>query len=398
MSKVEYTNDQKETKGIFSKWIKNPEKQVLQIGGYAGTGKTTIIADMINDAGLDMDDEVLAMAYTGRAASNLSQKGIPASSMHSGLMDFTQIPKLDENHKIIKRDGRIVYEWKMSRKVFLPKSIKLIVVDEGSFVDTIMGKIAEAFGIPIYVTGDPKQLGPIYGKSHWLNNPDYMMTDITRQGKDSGIIELATRIRLGKELPNKKYRFKDDCFVFPKKMLTDEVLKHSDIVICGTNKTRNYFNRRIREDILGIHSKLPIRGDKLICKHNYWNRVLGGVPLTNGIIGSVVHGVTMDDIDLPSNTIRIDFRPEHMEYDFFTDLPISIDYFQEPCGAHEDKSDIFQRGIKMELGHAITTHISQGSQWPSVCFWDEPFGNSDFTERIRYTGVTRAEQYLSFWM
>jgi exodeoxyribonuclease-5 len=389
-----WTNDQKECIAETTYWYKKQTKQVFEYGGYAGVGKTTIVPEIIKKMGLELD-QVLAVAFTGKAASNLTLKGIPATSLHAAMMENIQVPKTDRDGNILKKDGRTLKAWAFRKRNFLPKGIKLIFIDEGYFLPDELGIIAESFGLPVCVSGDPGQLGPIYGRPRYLLNPDYFINEITRHGKQSGIVELATLIRTGEELPTKMTIFKKDAFIIPKNKVTDIILLNSDIILCGKNITRNYFNKRIRNDILGIKSKLPVKGDKMICRYNYWNRTLENVPLTNGLIGHVIHDVTKSSIDLKSGTIRVDFMPEYTNNNYYVNLPVDIDYFQEECGMHDDQADFAYNkrfGVKMESGHAITTHLSQGSDFPNVLYWDEQFGNSDTIRRLRYVGVTRAKE------
>ena len=47
--------------------------------------------------------------------------------------------------------------------------------------------------------------------------------------------------------------------------------------------------------------------------------------------------------------------------------------------------------LKFEYGYMITTHLSQGSQYDSCLFIDEPFGGDRETrQKLRYTAITRA--------
>ena len=46
---------------------------------------------------------------------------------------------------------------------------------------------------------------------------------------------------------------------------------------------------------------------------------------------------------------------------------------------------------KFEYAYAITTHLSQGSQYQRVLYFDEPFGGGqDVIKKLRYTAITRA--------
>jgi exodeoxyribonuclease-5 len=392
-NEFKWTNDQKECIHEARTWYRRQTKQVFQYAGFAGVGKTTIVPEMTRQMGLELD-QVLAISFTGKAASNLTLKGIPAVSAHAGLMENIQVPKTDRDGNILKKDGRTLKTLAFKRKDFLPGNIKMIFIDEGYFMPDELGVIAESFGLPVCVCGDPEQLGPPFGRPRYLLKPDYFIKELTRQGKDSGIVELATLIRNGEELPMKKTMFKNDAFIIPKSEVNDIILMNSDIILCGKNKTRNYFNKRIRNDILGIKSRLPVKGDKLICRFNYWNRMLENTPLTNGVIGNVVHDITNANVDLKSRTVRLDFMPDYTTNNYYVNLPVDIDYFQEECGMHEEEDFSFNRrfGVRMELGHAITTHISQGSDFPNILYWDEQFGSSDTIRRMRYVGVTRAKE------
>jgi len=392
-----WTDDQKECIAEGSKWYKKQTKQVFEYAGYPGVGKTTVVPEMVKKMGLE-PDEVLSMSFTGKAASNFTLKtGFKATSAHAAMMENIQVPMTDRDGNFIKKDNRILKKWDFKRKDFLPRGIKMIFIDEGYFFPDELGEIAESFGLPVCVCGDPEQLGPVYGRPRYLLKPDYFIKEITRQGKESGIVELATLIRTGEELPTKKTMFKKDAFVIPKLDILKSrvILLNSDIIICGKNKTRNYFNRMIRNDLLGIKSKLPVKGDKIICRYNYWNKTLDNIPLTNGVIGHIIHDVSKSSIDLKSRTIRADFMPEYTNSNYYINLPIDFDYFQEDCGAHEEYSswEYGKRfGIRMESAHAITAHISQGSDFDNVLYWDEQFMDADTVRRLRYVGVTRAKE------
>jgi exodeoxyribonuclease-5 len=376
------------------KWFKTQPTQTFEYSGPPGSGKTEIIREIIKRLKFDIDDEVLFMAYTGKAASNLSLRGLPASSMHAALMDYVEVPKLDSDNNRIYKNGRILTMMSFKPKSFLSKSTKLLVIDEASFVDDEMSKIALSFGLPIICTGDIDQLGPIYGSSYFLKKPNYILTEIVRQKGHFGIVEFANRIRLGQEIPNKKYQFGNDCFIIPKELLSNTLLVNAEIILCAKNKTRNYFNDRIRYDIFNIKSKLPVKGEKLICRNNNWNRILNGVPLINGTIGYLAHDIYRNEINVKAGTVKIDFRPDYIEHDYYESLPIDIEFFTGRLGSKE--MNRFNTGVKMESANAITVHLSQGSQFDSVVAWDEVFGDAEMSRRIRYTMATRASKLLVY--
>ena len=62
----ELTSEQKDAIIKTKKWWYSQNKQLWEISGAAGTGKTTIVKFLIDDIGLH-DDEVIYMAYVGKA-------------------------------------------------------------------------------------------------------------------------------------------------------------------------------------------------------------------------------------------------------------------------------------------------------------------------------------------
>ena len=78
------TNKQQEGLKIAVQRYKDREPYTV-ISGYAGSGKSTLIKFIISALGLE-DDEVAYVAYTGKAAQVLKQKGCPnAETAHKLL-------------------------------------------------------------------------------------------------------------------------------------------------------------------------------------------------------------------------------------------------------------------------------------------------------------------------
>jgi len=364
-------------------WRKRQNKQVIEISGPAGSGKTFIVRFLINKLRIPMEN-VLFMAYIGKATMALMRQGINAHTIHSVIYDLIDVPILDENNNFIRRNGRILTTPTFVKKAKLPDNIELLVIDEGSTVDGKIGADILSFNLPVLVLGDLNQLPPIFGKPFFLNNPDIILTEIIRQKKDDPIIYLSQQAIKHKLLRVGKYG--DKCHVINKEDIKDNMLVDNDIVICGKNRTRDNINRYVRESINKINKPFPIIGDKIICRQNNWSlSVLDNISLVNGLVGYV------KDIHLDTYTkksVCIDFRPEFLIEEFFRRIPMDHNYLFK---SYEERKQSKRSYInKFEFAHAITAHLSQGSQYNNVLVYDEKMGNKEYYFKWLYTAITRA--------
>lgn len=373
------------------KWFFSKSKQVFVISGYAGTGKTTLVRWIMDACNISIKDG-LYVTFVGKAALVLSQKGLPAKTIHSAIYDVTDEPKLDENGDRIYINGNLQTVRKFYKKEHLPENIKIIIVDEGSMVSDKLFKDLMSFKIPIIVLGDPCQLPPVNGISSCLMNPDVTLTEIMRQAEDNPIIYLS---KLAREHRWNEIRFGSygkKVFVIPKDeiMKKDEILKKSNAIICGFNRTRQELNYYIREKLFLRTSAEVVLNDKLICRENNWNVSLGrNIFLINGLIGFVKH------IDYESSShdkLIIDFQPEFIKNSCFENIDLDLYYLKLN---HVERNSYRSKLNKFEYGYAITCHLAQGSEFNSVLLFNERFSrsNDDYSKWL-YTAITRAVNML----
>lgn len=368
-------------------WYKTKNKQIWEISGIAGSGKTTIVYHIIKELGLQ-HDEVLFMAYVGKATLALSLKGNYAQTIHSTIYDIVETPIRDELGQFIMSNGKLVTRPEFVKKDSLPKNIKLIVLDEGRMVGKHIAEDLVSYGIPMIVLGDHHQLDPPFGEPYFLDNPDVVLTEPMRQALDDPIFMLANKATKGEFIKRGKYG--DNCFVIDKSMVSDKMLTKSDIIICGRNKTRDTINRYIRYDVLKRKSECPVIGDKLICRQNNWGRTIGnGIFLINGMVG-YAEEVYLDTYN--KHSITIDFRPDFSDFDYFKKLVVDYKALTEPY--KENKASKRSYYNKFEYGYAISTHLSQGSEWNCPLVIYEDYGTAEFKRKSLYTAITRAKKKL----
>lgn len=389
-------------------WYKNDrhEKQVFYLAGWAGTGKTTLAKHFAEG----IEGTVKFATFTGKAAHVMASKGcIGASTIHkliyrpkvasknhlkkleqelAGLeaipkpwsdIHLTQLNKVKTEIKAEQQNaGRMSFSLNMESEL---RQAKLLIVDEVSMVDKIVGEDLIKFGVPILVLGDPEQLPPIYGPGYFTGQaPDFGLTEIHRQALDNPIIQMSKLVREGQPLPLGKYGTSS---VVSEKEDGDAITKH-DIILTGLRKTKRACDERIRE-LRSLPSRLPVVGDRIMCVKN--NHMLG---LLNGQIWEVKSDAVVNGGGIVSLHIK--------DPDSSTEMAVSAAeklFHGQSLSRWEHEEDIEE----FEYAYAITVHKAQGSQWDNVLLFDQKHCFPNWSERDRrrwlYTGITRAAEVVT---
>lgn len=376
------TDEQNYLVNYITREISSGNRQKVSYSGKAGTGKTTVVKRIIQCLGLE-PDEVLAMAYTGKAVMVLAMQNLNCATIHSTIYNpIVCVAKDEDGNPIIKPNGEFKKEFKFVLKEKLASSrLKLLIVDEATMVNDSLVEEILSFGLPTIFIGDNNQLPPVFGKSSIMDMPDFTLTKIMRQAEDSPIITLANRVLNGIPLIIGEY---GTSRVIDKLDLGENLIRDYDMILCGKNKTRDLFNNHIREKVLGIPDKRPVIGDRVVCRANNWERHVNGFYLVNGMFGYLT------DIDYEhynGKKLYVDFKPEFLN-DEFLRLEMDNKYIQKPYDERKDYG--LSNLCKFEYGYTSSVHLSQGSQYNSILFYDEKFGDEEFIKRLRYTAITRA--------
>ena len=363
------------------------------ISGYAGSGKTTLVSFIIAALGLCPED-VAYIAFTGKAATVLKQKGCPnAVTAHKLLYWASPTPT-----------GKYVYKPRTS----LEEPYKLLVIDEVSMLPKPMWDRLLTHKIPVIALGDPGQLPPINPEddNHVLDNPHVFLDEIMRQAQDSEIIRLATHVRSGEPISSFEASGAQ-VKIFKKSELTTGMLTWADQVICATNETRTNVNNIVRK--LKGYGELPCQDDKLISLNNHWEyySANGDWALTNGSIGNL--GYFYTDWYYPPRYIK-QGGIEYMYADIHLDNGdkfnmVPIDYkcllTGEPCLTGPERYKLNKNNqcpdaqFEFAYAYAITCWKAQGSEYDNVLGIEErhPF-EKDLHQKYLYTLITRAKNRL----
>lgn len=378
---IQLTEEQEKIVKEAVKWYFNSSEQVFQYTGKAGTGKSVVMRAIIEQLGLT-DDEVAPMAYVGAAAIVMRLKGMDnAKTIHSWLYEAAY--EYDYSHM------DPYYNRPKRRLVFVPKPLigkKLFCIDEAGSVPMKMKSEIESRGVKILACGDLNQLPPVADSPAYLySGKVYRLNTIMRQAQNSGIVYLADQILQGKPFYPGLY---GNVLVITRRDLDNSMLVHADAIICGKNSTREKLNRKMRR-LNGIlpEQDVPSIGETVICRKNNWQIDVHGINLANGLLGIVTNKPSVYNFD--GETFQMDFRPT-MFTGVFKDLECSYKYFNaDPQDRPYFKNGAYQtKGELFELGYAITTHISQGSQFENGVYISE-YMNRDINRNLDYTGITR---------
>lgn len=356
-------------------------KQWFCYGGAAGTGKTTVLKEFINRVHLT-PNQYKTCAYVGKAVLVLARHGLPACTIHKLIYHtFAELEEPDPENPYFK--PKIKPKFVLREK--LDEDLELICIDEYRMVDDNMIRNILRYNKPVIFMGDENQLPPIFGDSTIIK-PDFYLTQPMRQTADSKIIQLGNRI-----LEDKGFELMDypDAKVVDKIDFDKNLLSEYDIIITSKNKTREYFNQLIRGDLIGRKSELPMWNDKLISRQNDWSNEVNDIGLCNGMVGFVTD---FDKATVSKGYMKLSFKPEFMDAEYES---CKLDYKYFKSDPEERAKYGLSKFHKFEYGYAITTHLSQGSEYGRVLYIREPWGDKTMRRQLDYTAVSRAKTCIT---
>ncbi len=383
---MKYSREQQHAIASVLRWAQDPMSETrLTLGGYAGTGKTTIIKEILRQLG---EERVAVCAFTGKAAYVLRSKGVQqAQTIHSLIYAPAEIcitcnrwsdtcsnanalnEKINEanpngpRRPVCPRGGS-------ATRFGLVHKLKheLIIVDEASMLNRRLMEDLETFGIKTLYVGDHGQLQPIGDDPRLMESPALRLERIHRQAAESSVIKFAHGVRSGRHPSG----FHSDRQVQVRRAPPQDIARY-DVVLCGFNRTRVALNRSIRQ-ARGFSGALPNPGERVVCLRNDRDYAI-----FNGMQATVVK---RDAVDM---TVVDDGGVE------FRNIPFEASQFNAP----KTFRDYTGEATLWDFGYAMTTHKSQGSEWKSVCVVEELVAAWDCA-RWRYTAATRASDHLTY--
>ena len=370
-------------------------ENVLVITGGPGTGKTTIINQIIRlytEAGYQVE----LAAPTGRAAKRMAEAtGHPARTIHRLLENYYSA---DKNQQRFQRDEDY------------PLECDLLIIDEASMLDIFLTyHILKALpeGARLILVGDRDQL-PSIGAGNILKDilssriPSVRLNRIYRQRDDSAIVVNAFHIRQGESM---EYKGKSDFFFIKRERRQQMVAE-----IISLLKTRlpkfTGFDPITEMQVITPMRKGPLGAAQLNAE---LQRALN--PPAKKKYEKVFREMIFREGDKVMQ-IKNDYQ---MEWKIYSPAGETLEegcgIFNGDIGLIEDVNDFEEcltirfdeeKLVKypyaalegLDLAYATTVHKSQGSEYPVVILPMYDAGSRLLTRNLLYTAITRAKNYV----
>ncbi|MBQ3203814.1 MAG: AAA family ATPase [Alistipes sp.] len=442
----ETTNSQKKVVEMLSDYIaSNDFSRIFVLNGYAGTGKTTLIAalvDVLREVGI----KSILLAPTGRAAKVLTQ--------YSGQNALTI-------HKRIYRERTNAnYESKFSLDLNKERGA-IFIVDEasmladssgdgqifgsGSLLNDLISYVRQGKECKLILVGDDAQLPPVgcdfspaldcsvmehYGEVSYVS-----MDDVVRQSAESGILFNATMLRCMienelYEVPRFRLDFPDIEAIDGSELMEklqdayDGGDREDTIVITRSNKRANRYNEGIRRYNLSAEEAIESGDMLMVVKNNYhYTERIENCPISFMANGDIAY---LKRIRRFEDFYGFHFADAILSFGDYNDLEIECKILldtissEAPSLTQEQSRKLFDEvekdyldikskikrfreirenphynAVQVKFAYAVTCHKAQGGQWKRVFIDKCLFGDEPMTRdmlRWLYTALTRATE------
>ena len=444
-----FTHSQKLWVGEVSEFVtEKKDDNIMILRGYAGTGKSSMIALLVGSLSVVSQRAVL-LAPTGRAAKVLSayskkkaftiHKKIYFSNAEGGQVRFRLKNNTHRNTLFIVDESSMIGDDSSGGRIF----------DRGSLLHDLVQYVEGGDNCKLIFVGDTAQLPPVHLMLSPALNPEKLeyefnktvpvheLDEVVRQQLDSGILFNATQLR--------EFIASEDAsqFIFQMEDFPDVVrlqdgnefmellsgalqkdVEDSTVLIVRSNKRANQYNQSIRQRILFLESDLAIGDSLMVVKNNYhWlseedpaGFIANGDTLRvqkihtyKELYGFKFAQVTVQMADYPdqdpfettllldtlhANTASLSQEQSQQLYQKVNEDYVHITSKYKRL--QKVKENPYFNALQVKYSYAITCHKSQGGQWREV-FIEMPYlpeGPSVAFYRWLYTALTRAQEKL----
>ena len=427
----------------------NNKNEIFLLKGYAGTGKTYIISNIVKNL-WKIKSSVILLAPTGRSAKVISSYcNKEAYTVHkeifftknnfSGNLEFTLKVNKHKNTLFVVDEASMISTDRNDRIGLFTQSL----------LDNLIKYVYSGFKCRLLIIGDTAQLPPVKSSISYSLDKDYLkkeyekdvivieLTDVVRQEKESGILSYATSIR--NKIENDF--FDDISFNFEPfnditqvedgehlmNLIQDSYNKYGleeTAIVVRSNKRANLYNQAVRDKILNNDNLINVGDLLMVVKNNYyWLK-------NKKDIGFIANGdiIKIEEIHYIKEIYGFKFAEvkislvDYPKIDYFeTVLILNSLYINSPALDFNTMNNLYQEILKdymniktkykrhlavknnsffnalqVKYAYSFTCHKSQGGQWESI-FLEYPYlpdGMDENFFRWLYTAITRAKNKL----
>lgn len=442
------TDDQFSALEKLADFLLSPERDsILLLKGYAGTGKTSLVGALVKTLE-QLKQKTFLLAPTGRAAKVFSgYAGQRAYTIHRKIYrqkTFSNEPSGFMPAENLHKDTLFIVD---EASMIANEGTDSMVFGSGRLLDDLIQYVYSGENCRLILMGDIAQLPPVRQLESPALNPavlrgynlgveEISLTQVVRQGENSGILFNATRLRdaLRKQAVEIFPKLHLAGFSDIRKVNGEELIEEisaaysrdgieETMIISRSNKRATIYNNGIRNRILFREEELSSGDRLLVAKNNYyWTAGCKEMDfLANGEIIQVMRVRRTTEM---YGFRFADITAYFQDYDLEIDIKILLDTLQTDSPAlpkelndrlfytiledYEDiptkagkmkkmKADPHYNVVQVKYAYAVTCHKAQGGQWMNV-FLDigyitEEMLGEDFY-RWLYTAFTRATHRL----
>lgn len=439
------TQDQSDCMRMLADYMTGREGDtIFLLTGYAGTGKTSIIASLVSTLST-LRVRCFLMAPTGRAAKVLKS--------YTGQEAFTIHRKIYRQKSATDGVGHFVLDRNMHRDTWFIVDESSMIPDEspegsvfgsGKLLDDLIEYVYSGTDCRLMLVGDVAQLPPVGSvvspaldpgvlKATGFGLKSFELRQVIRQSEQSGILMNATSVRQqvndgDLSVPGLVLENYTDVERLSGNDIIDKLGEAYDrcgtdgaIVVVNSNRLANRYNQGIRNRIFFREEEISTGDIVMVVKNNYfWLKDEEQATfIANGDIAEVrrirnceeMYGMRFAEMTLWFRDAEMEIEARVMLDTLMMDGPSlpaekSRELYFAILSDHPGikskrkqfetvRNDPYYNALQIKFAYAVTCHKSQGGQWERVFIDQGMFNRQEPTiDYLRwfYTALTRATE------
>lgn len=437
------TQDQSDCMRLLSGFVAgNTNDVIFLMTGYAGTGKTSVIASLVATLNTLRQKSVL-LAPTGRAAKVLTS--------YTGMDAYTVHRKIYRQKSATDGVGRFVLDRNFHKETYFIVDEASMIPEEssegsmfgsGRLLDDLLEYVYTGTDCKLILVGDVAQLPPVGSivspalDENVLRGTGFALQmfelrQVIRQSEGSGILMNATAVRQqvsdgDLSVPELVLHGYSDIVRLGGAELIDTLTEAYDrcgtdgvIVVVNSNNLANRYNQGIRNMVFFREEEISSGDLVMVVKNNYYwlNEEESTSFIANGDIAEVkrirryeeVYGMRFAEMTLWFRDAELEIDAKVMLDTLMMRTPSlsavkSRELYFAVLADHPGikskrkqyeavRNDPYYNALQIKFAYAVTCHKSQGGQWERVFIDQGMFNRQEPTiDYLRwfYTALTRA--------